>query len=319
MNRLNSLLKRLGMGKPWSDFTPEAEIVPKRRAERLAAPLPEREFFVLFTPRSGSSMLSDLARRTGALGKPNELFNPNHMAGIARALDATDLDSYVEIARRSQQRGGTFGFKIAYPQLDAVFPSEQAFLDYFEAPKTFWLIRRDIVAQAVSLYKMQKTKLAHSPSSTPEERAAREAEVEYDGAEIQHWLNHIRRAEESTEALIANAGLDPLRMSYERNIELKPNQLANVMVRHVGLRTMRLPGVESAHSKIGSDLNTDFSDRFRAEYADWLARVEAERAPMLDRIGYYGPPQDKDGKAKAGKTRRKGKSSKAAKARRKRE
>ena len=45
----------------------------------------------------------------------------------------------------------------------------------------------------------------------------------------------------------------------------------------------------------------------------------AERAPMLDQIGYYGPPQDKDGKAKAGKTRRKGKSSKAAKARRKRE
>lgn len=306
MNRLNALLKRLGMGKTWSDFPTEGEINTNRRAERLSAPLPEREFIIFFTPRSASSMLSDLARRTGALGKPNELFNPNHMANIARALDATDLNSYVEIARRSQQRGGSFGFKIAYPQLDAVFPSEQAFLDHFPVSKTFWLVREDIVAQAVSLYKMQKTKLAHSPTSTPEERAVRETAVEYNGSEIQHWLNHIRRAEEATERLITNAGLTPLRMSYERNTALKPNQLANVMVRHLGLRTMRLPGVESAHSKIATELNTSFCDQFRVDYADWLARIEAERAPMLKKIVYYGPSQDGAGKSsKTAKTYRK--------------
>lgn len=312
MNRLSALFRRVGLSKPWSDFPAASEINAERRANRQAAPLPEREFMILFTPRSGSSMLSDLARRTGVLGKPNELFNPNHIAKIALALDATSLPVYCDVARRSQQRGGTFGFKIAYPQLGAVFPNEESFLKVFPDPNTFWLIREDIVLQAISLYKMQRTQLAHSPSSSAEERAAREAAVVYDAAAIQHWLMHIRRAEEATEALIARAGYTPLRMSYERNIALKPNQLANVMVRHVGLRTMRLPGVESAHEKIGTDLNEDFAERFRAEQAAWLAPIADARAPMLEQIIYYGP-QNPD-KKKSGKRR-----SKAAKTRRKRQ
>lgn len=289
MSRLNALLRRFGRPRLWSDFPPSDEIQSDRLAKRLQAPLPEREFVIFFTPRSGSSMLGDLARRTGVLGKPNELFNPNHMAKIARALDATSLISYCEVARRSQTRGGSFGFKITYPQLGAVFPNEAAFREAFPNPHVFWLIREDIVLQAVSLYKMQKTHLAHSPNTTAEERSTRESQVVYDGPEIRYWLQHILRAEEDTEALIKAGGFTPLRMSYERNIGLRPNQLANVMVRHVGLRTMRLPGIESAHVKIGTNLNTGFADRFRAEYADWLTQVEDARAPMLEKITYYGP------------------------------
>jgi LPS sulfotransferase NodH len=296
MRRLTPVLRRLGLKKPWAGFAREQDILPDRLAERLAAPLPDREFLILFTPRSGSSMLGDLARRTGALGKPIELFNPNHMGDMARSFDATNLQTYVDVARRSQKRGGTFGFKIAYPQLDAVFSSPAAFIAMFPDPHVVWLIRRDIVLQGVSLYKMQATQVAHSPSSTPQERADRETAVTYDAGAIKHWITHIRKAEENTEALIAQAGFTPLRMSYEHNITLKPNQLANVLVRHVGLRTLRLPGVSSAHVKIGTDLNSDLAERFGTEHADWVAQMDEDRGPMLEKIDYYGPNRDKTAK-----------------------
>lgn len=111
----------------------------------------------------------------------------------------------------------------------------------------------------------------------------------YDGAEIRRWLEHILLAEQSTEALFAKFGLTPLRMSYEHNTTLKPNHLLNVMGRHMGLPTMRMKPIRSDHHKIATDRNAEFADRFRRENQTFLSEVEELRAPMLEKIGYYGP------------------------------
>ncbi|HHL20346.1 MAG TPA: hypothetical protein ENJ52_02330 [Aliiroseovarius sp.] len=286
--RMRAFLKERKHGLSW----PEARELDRARFDRdMARPMPETRFVMFFTPRSGSSWLCDLVNRSRRLGVLGEAFNPKFMPRMSRAMNAANLDEYCQVLPRRQARGGVFGFQITYHQLNAVFADEQDFLRRFASWHSFWLIRRDIVLQAVSLYKMQQTGLAHAPQATPERIGRRERDLAYDGDGIRHWLLHILAAERATEALIARAGFAPLRMSYERNTALKPNHLLNVMGRHMGLATMRMKPLRSPHGKIGTDLNTQFAERFRRDQSDLVARIEEERGPLLARIPRYGPKQ----------------------------
>lgn len=291
LRNLKNSLKRVvsPAGSVWTGY-PAASEVDRERFERdMQLPLPDTEYIMYFTPRSGSTWVCDIATRTRRLGILDESFNPNFMPDMTRALNATDLSEYCAVSRRRRARGGVFGLQITHHQLRAVFGSEDAFVKQFSTPHCFWLVRRDIVLQAVSLYKMQVTKLAHAPHASHEKIQFREARFVYDGAEIRRWLEHILLAEQSTEALFAKFGLTPLRMSYEHNTTLKPNHLLNVMGRHMGLPTMRMKPIRSDHHKIATDRNAEFADRFRRENQTFLSEVEELRAPMLEKIGYYGP------------------------------
>jgi LPS sulfotransferase NodH len=273
----------------WNGYPDIGEVDRDRFARDMAMAPAKTRYVMYFTARSGSSWVCDLATRTRRLGVLGESFNPNFLPAMTRAMNATDLDEYCDIAMRRRARGDVFGFQITHHQLMAVFGSEDAFLDRFRTLHCFWLIRRDIVLQAISLHKMQVTRLSHAPNASPEEIEARDRGFTYDRAEIKRWLSHILAAEQATEAMIERAGLEPLRMSYERNTELKPNHLLNVMGRHMGLPTMRMKPVGSVHSKIATTANDDFAARFREDEQAFMAEVDALRAPMLEKLVYYGP------------------------------
>ena len=61
---------------------------------------PKHEIVIYFTPRSGSSRVSEILFNTKAMGHANELFNPNFMANIAQSVQAKSLRVYVEQSRR---------------------------------------------------------------------------------------------------------------------------------------------------------------------------------------------------------------------------
>ena len=78
-------------------FDPEAcdsALYQRKLAKRPAA---RTRFVMHFTPRSGSSWLTDLAEQTGRLGKPGECFNPNFLPRMAARLDAANMDEFVEV------------------------------------------------------------------------------------------------------------------------------------------------------------------------------------------------------------------------------
>jgi len=273
----------------WGDFPTKQSVDRARFASDMALAPATTQYVMFFTPRSGSSWICDIATRTGRLGVLGESFNPNFLTNMTRAMNATSLDEYCDIAVRRRARNDVFGFQITQHQLNAVFASEDAFLKRFPSKNSFWLIREDIVLQAISLYRMKVTNLAHSPNATPDKIRETEDLFTYNGPEIRSWLEHILAAEQATEAMITRAGLKPLRMSYERNTNLKPSHLLNVMGRHLGLPTMRLKSVHSAHTKIATGRNAEFGDRFRNEQRDFLKRVDEMRAPTLEKLVYYGP------------------------------
>ena len=146
----------------------------RRQLERPAA---ATRYCILFTPRTGSSWLTDIARQTGRLGHPGEHFNPTFLPRMAQSFDARTRDDLVEALLRRRNVGGVFGMEITYFQLKTVFRSERAFLRAFGDARFFWLIREDIVLQAISLMKKQQTRIGHNTQAPAAARAEAESRV----------------------------------------------------------------------------------------------------------------------------------------------
>ena len=259
-------------------------IDPALYQRELRRPPAPRIFVIFFTARSGSSWLTDIARASGRLSFPDECFNPGFLPVMSRALHARDLTEYLEVLRRRRNTHGVYGCQLTYHHLRAVFDTEDAFMALFSGATFVWLTREDIVLQAVSLMKMQQTKIAHLDRTDAAQIAAADAAFAYDPDEIRHWIEHNLAAERSTEALIARYGLAPLRLSYETITAAGAVRTVNMIAHHIGIPPITVADIASGHGKIGTGRNAEFADRFRHEEPDYVARLEAIRAPWLARL-----------------------------------
>lgn len=257
---------------------------PKSRAafDRLMAwPAPTVEYCIYFTPRSGSSWLTDLTKRSGYLGGAREYFNAGNGSKIAQAFGARNMDEYVAAIRRHSGAQGVFGVEITFFQLKRTFGEPDEFMKYFGDVRPFWLIREDIVAQAVSLWKKQQTGMAHSVSSTAEARAAVEGGLAYGDAGIAHWIRHVRRLEVVTERHFVRYGLDPVRMSYERMMAAGPEATRDALAVALGLEPRAPVHGGSKHEKIGTQQNQDFAARYRRRHPIACFKLARARRAML--------------------------------------
>jgi LPS sulfotransferase NodH len=91
----------------------------------------------------------------------------------------------------------------------------------------------------------------------------------------------MARLERRSEAMFRALGVRPLRLSYERTIGEEPERLARRIGAHLGVPWDAGARFESVHSKLGTDKNLRFAERFRAENPRLLARIERARAPRL--------------------------------------
>lgn len=264
-------------------FDPDAQATTKLKRILANAP-PSHCYTIFFTPRSGSSWLTGIVEQSDRLGCATEVFNPNFCRLHAQKHGIADLGQYIDYVMRRDNRGGVFGFEITAYHVRQTFGGPARFRQHFGADPAFWLIRQDIVAQAVSLAKMTATKVAQSVAASAAQRAAADAAFVYDPQAIQKWLMHILTAERQCEDWFAKWGLHPLRMSYEQITALSPHQMLNVIARHAGLPDVPPVDIQPRHEKLGTARNTDYAQRFRDEQADWLAPIEAERAVWLDKL-----------------------------------
>lgn len=287
-----AVIRRIRTARPARPAFPVPAAPDRARFARdMAMALPQLGYVLHFTPRSGSSWLGDVLTRSRRLGIPAEAFNPNLMPKMVQAMNAVTLDEYCEVLPRRRSRGDVWGFEITAHQIAAVFGDEKAFLARFGHLPAIWLVRRDIVAQGVSLAKMSATRLGHAPQADAGSIAAADKQLRYDAAAIRYGIEHVRNAEIQTEAMFARQGIVPLRMSYEENVSHPPVHLTKVVGHHVGLGRMRVraEALASPHTPISTSLNIEFADRFRAENPGFVAELEAARAPMLERIRPYAP------------------------------
>jgi LPS sulfotransferase NodH len=251
--------------------------------ERIRASEPEarQDFVILFTARSGSSWLTEVCENTGFLSRPDECFNPEFMPEMTQVLGARNMDEYVEVLRRRRNTKGLFGCEATYGQICAVFDNADRFLQYFHNAHYFWLLRRDIVAQAISLAKMVTTGLGHSIQADVATIDRQDRLFSYDSRLIWRWLNHILAEERGTAALLQRFGLTPTAFSYEGMMARGAEAMANFLAVELGLPERAKPGLQSRHAPFATALNRDYAARFRREEVQGLQAVEAERATWL--------------------------------------
>ena len=248
-----------------------------KHAHILAKPAATKTIVIFFTPRSGSSWLTDILAQTKVLGRANELFNPNFLPKSSAALQADTLDAYIEAARRQLNVGGVFSFEVTMHQLRAVFDSEDDFHDRFRNSTFVWLTRRDIVAQAVSLAKMVETKVAHSPYVTDDELISAEEKFEYSDSGVKRWIEHILHAEKGTEAYFRKHNVTPLRLVYESMVDEGAPTIAEKIASEAGVHLNLKAPISETHQKIATSLNAEFAQRFRRRHPFFLRGIEWKR------------------------------------------
>lgn len=265
---------------------------PQFDADGFASSMEKKEaphtFGIFFTPRSGSSWLTDVLSQTRLLGKPQEWFNPNFIPNITRAVNARDLDSYLKMLRRKHKAGGFFSFEITVYQMQRVFGSGSSFITHFpESTPLFYLTREDIVLQAISLSKAVRTSVFHSANASDDELDKADSEFTYDAAEIKRWLDHVFDQEKKCEAFFADMDLRPHRLSYEQitvdGAEATVRKFLTIL-HPKKAKELKIPHLQPQHRKIASSRNSEFAMRFREEHPEKIAEIEAFRAdlPALD-------------------------------------
>ena len=264
-------------------------VFDQERHERIKKRAPAQTNYVIyFTPRSGSSWLTDVLQQTGQLGAATEAFNPNFVPAIARSIGATNAQSYHDLLSRRFQNGGVNGFEITAHQLKRVFAHPNEFFSLYGKCTAIWLIREDIVAQAISLAKMVATSVTHTPQHSEAERTSSDVAFRYSRREVMRWLEHILDAERKTEEWFWQYGISPLRISYEGIMAAGPRSTAKVIAEHVGVQLADDRDIVEKHKKLGTEKNVEFAQRFRRDCARRLEEVEAIRAPFLKLVRNVG-------------------------------
>lgn len=254
---------------------------PRLYAETMKKPAPHTTYVIYFTPRSGSSWLTDVLVQTNRMSLANEVFNPQFMPRIAHAVNAANLDQYINTLQRNHSSNGVYGFEITWHQLNTIFPAHADFIARFGTGPAFWLIRRDIVAQAVSLAKMVTTRIAHT--FTAADTGADDL-FPYDHAAIKYWLLHILAAERGTEDLFTRYGITPLRLCYESMMAVGAAGIARIMQTHVGVTPVPGTSYDIRRAILATAQNAAYAERFRRDSARFLRQVEAERAVWLGQL-----------------------------------
>ena len=245
-------------------------------------PLPSRRYVIWFTPRSGSTRLTDILNRAGGLSNPGEIFNPNYLGDLAAHYGARDLADYIDIMMRERTTNGTFGCEITLAQLYYIFFSERQFFKMCQPTSTILLIRENILEQAFSFSRMAQTGFSHriSPSDPTDD----DLPFRYDSDQISDKLHRVLQMEREYERIISSRKLQSLRLSYETLIDNGLEIYVPVIADHVGAKPYQVHGLESVHQKISDERNLEYARRFGIENTTLLRRVATGRAGILDAL-----------------------------------
>jgi len=254
------------------------------RARLMSLPWPERRYVVFFTPRSGSSWLGDLIAKTGYLGNPGEPFNPAMVPNIADRLGATDMDTYADTLLRTRNKNGVFGCEITFRQIYNCFGHMGEMLRGLQPTAFFWLLREDLVAQAVSLSRRQQTQVAHSSMVDEVAHENAESRFIYDPASIRRSIDSLCWQEERMEELFSAHGIKPFRLSYERATQSRESDLLRAITRHIGVDLPEIGQVQASLTKLKGSKASDFTRQFKDENANYVAFLGDRRAPRLTRL-----------------------------------
>lgn len=243
-----------------------------------------RNYIILFTPRSGSTYLTDLLSSTRCAGFPEEWFNPNWIAKVAGRLNADSVDRYIEMLKRHKKTfNGVFGAELSFFHYSMVHDCTDFFAHFPPETPFILLFRKDIVMQGISLYKAVESGVFHLTQNDDRNIETIDNILKYDSIKIKYWINHIRKQEEGLLRLVKEKGLNARILSYERMFSVENEKvLLDAFFDHAGIETLpKERRFVARHRKIGTSLNDVFRKRFTTENARFVKKLERDREPLF--------------------------------------
>jgi len=245
-----------------------ATMQPERLSELEALPDPRSRYIVAMTPRSGSSYLCDVMAKTKRFGRPGEMLNPQHLPKILpRIPGRTPAQYFRNVLRVNRSINGLSGVKASWFQF-ALFQEELLGEGALEGVRFIYLTRRNLPAQAVSLYKATESNVFHTNISHSEEELGKLQMLQYDYGKIDSWYKHIAQQETGWEQFFYEQRIRPLCITYEQAESDLLFTLKRI-ARHVAVppENIHLPAKESTFRRVSDDRNMEWTHRYVAEKA----------------------------------------------------
>ena len=233
-----------------------------------------KTYLILFTPRSGSSWLTDLITQQKILGRPAEWFNPDLMQSAMNGLPKHTHNIYEfcqELQNTHKSRENYFGAELTATHL-SMLSDLINIQQVFNQPSYIVLLRRNIVAQGISLFLATETGFFHSTNTINKDN-----QLQYNEKKIKKWINEILNDEKYIHRFIEKNQLNPLYIWHE-DIKENTEESIQTIINHITGNKLNLePITESEHKKIGSNINHIFEEKFRSENKDYISKIEHKR------------------------------------------
>ncbi|TWB69355.1 LPS sulfotransferase NodH [Nitrospirillum amazonense] len=254
-------------------------------------------YIIFIIARSGSTWLTELAKNSNVLGVPQEWFNEGWIQTEDRALGCSppkivglrDINTYAQwLARSSASPCRVVGVQLSYYQLLAMQQLARVPSSAFRDITFFYLRRKNIIAQGISLYKSASSGVFHSYQSTDHSDAYL-SKVAYDPDRIKETIMGLLTCESGFEKHFSDHDMTPKRFFYE-DLMANPLNVLNWMDRtitgvlHPRIRTLPATTVRRL-SNAGS---LAWEQQFQTEFPDFCREVDARRS-SLDSGDVSGP------------------------------
>jgi trehalose 2-sulfotransferase len=219
-------------------YTPQIRHVVRRLYDRdmdfnCFGRAPAGSYMLATIPRSGSTYCAIRLWQTGLLGAPMEYLNFRIMGDLFHRLGyVADQEGRIPPERVSEywsdvQRlrttpNGMFGYKMFTSNYVEIARRYPAFLQEIRPHYVIYLVRRDVLGQAMSYSRAQRSKVWFAG-------VAEATAVDYDYAHIKQCIQAIQGQRQSWEDAFRYTGVDPIRIYYEDVMAAESETLATLL------------------------------------------------------------------------------------------
>ncbi|WP_413167431.1 Stf0 family sulfotransferase [Capilliphycus salinus ALCB114379] len=235
----------------------------------------KKTYVICTTARSGSNLLCDLLASSKMMGNPKEVLNVDSMLrpyceknGLFEQNSQVSMTTYLDhIVNSLSSKNNVFGMKALFDQLEP-FLRLEAVKELLQTSKFIWLVRRDLVAQAVSMYIARVTNewtSMNEKQNQEKENKSRRDDVQYDRDKINHFMEYLTQQNLKLLDFFAINQIDYLQVYYE-DILVNPNQICQEICKFCDVEVEHEFSIDSASfKKQGNELNEKLATKFRQE------------------------------------------------------
>ena len=234
-----------------------------------------QSYIICTTPRSGSNLLCDLLSSCHKMGRPAEFLNVksflvpfSNKHSLIRDDSSIDMSSYIAlVARKFSTQNSVFGIKVLFDQFQPFF-KVNSFKQNLQNSHFIWLTRKDVVAQAVSMYIADETNEWTSQDeirNREQEKTSRRKQVKFDVDKISRFVDKLAYENANWHTFFSVNNIEYKQVFYE-DILNDTNNTCHRICNFCDVQTDHVFSLSSPkYKRQGDNLNDNLSREFRSK------------------------------------------------------